>query len=51
MFKPQSGKDVSFQVDTTNGTKTAGTHYTAIVAQTVTIPAGSLTAAVTANTL
>ena len=46
-----SGKDVSFQVDTTNGTKTAGTHYTAIVAQTVTIPAGSLTAAITANTL
>lgn len=46
-----SGKDVSFQVDTTNGTKTAGTNYTAIVAQTVTIPAGSLTAAITANTL
>ena len=46
-----SGKDVSFQVDTTNGTKTAGTHYTAIVAQTVTIPAGSLTAAITVNTL
>lgn len=46
-----SGKDVSFQVDTTNGTKTAGTHYTAIIAQTVTIPAGSLTAAITVNTL
>ena len=46
-----SGKDVSFQVDTANGTKTAGTHYTATVAQTVTIPAGSLTAAITANTL
>ena len=46
-----SGKDVRFQVDTANGTKTAGTHYTAIVAQTVTIPAGSLTAAITANTL
>ena len=46
-----SGKDVSFQVDTTNGTKTAGTNYTAIVAQTVTIPAGSLTAAITVNTL
>lgn len=46
-----SGKDVSFQVDTTNGTKTAGTHYTAIVAQTVTIPAGSLTAAIIVSTL
>lgn len=46
-----SGKDVSFQVDTANGTKTAGTNYTAIVAQTVTIPAGSRTAAITANTL
>ena len=46
-----SGKDASFQVDTTNGTKTAGTNYTAIVAQTVTIPAGSLTAAITVSTL
>lgn len=46
-----SGKDVSFQVDTANGTKTAGTHYTAIVTQTMTIPAGSLTAVTTANTL
>lgn len=46
-----SGKDVSFQVDTANGAKTAGTNYTAIVAQTVTIPAGSLTAAITVNTL
>lgn len=46
-----SGKDVTFDVSTANGSKTAGTHYTAIVAQTVTIPAGSLTAAITVNTL
>lgn len=46
-----SGKDETFDVSTANGSKTAGTNYTAIVAQTVTIPAGSLTAAITVNTL
>lgn len=46
-----SGKDVSFQVDTTNGTKTAGTHYTALSAVPVTILAGNLTATITVNTL
>lgn len=46
-----SGKDVTFDVSTANGSKTAGTHYTALSAVPVTIPAGSLTAAITVNTL
>ncbi len=35
-----SGKTVTVQVDSANGSKTAGTHYTAIVAQTVTFNPG-----------
>lgn len=35
-----SGKTVTVQVDSANGSKTAGTHYTAITAQTVTFNPG-----------
>ena len=35
-----SGKTITVQVDSANGSKTAGTHYTAIVAQTVTFNPG-----------
>lgn len=35
-----SGKTITVQVDSANGSKTAGTHYTAIVAQTVTFLPG-----------
>ena len=46
-----SGKDVTFDVSTANGSKTAGTHYTALSAVPVTILAGNLTATITVNTL
>ncbi len=35
-----SGKTITVQVDSANGSKTAGTHYTAITAQTVTFNPG-----------
>lgn len=46
-----SGKTITVQVDSANGSKTAGTHYTAIVAQTVTFNPGETEQTVTVTVL
>lgn len=46
-----SGKTITVQVDSANGSKTAGTHYTAIVAQTVTFLPGETEQTVTVTVL
>ena len=46
-----SGKTITVQVDSANGSKTAGTHYTAITAQTVTFNPGETEKTVTVTVL
>ncbi len=46
-----SGKTITVQVDSANGSKTAGTHYTAITAQTVTFLPGETEQTVTVTVL
>lgn len=46
-----SGKTITVQVDSANGSKTAGTHYTAITAQTVTFNPGETEQTVTVTVL
>lgn len=46
-----SGRDLSFVVNTVNGSKTAGVNFTGVTSQTVTITAGNTTASVPVTVL